>query len=274
MVRIYNPVSGALFEFDETHPVDAASIGAWELSYASPDRGLTQKEITQLKTQGKIGTYPDEFFLVDSSGASTHENVWPLDKALRHQRAIRSFERVNENGPPFPHWDHISKVNKREKIMVNFVPGPIVDSILASSRESAIDHVYRMMLTDAASTFRTMKTFQEKALEHARNLVDAVRDAAGRNGLPNNAEQADEKMTTGGKGKQASSTVRDRILAVLASEHQSLLPIDIAEKAGLNRHTVRRELQQMLNRGLVTRNRHQYSRQREALQTCTTSSPT
>jgi hypothetical protein len=272
MVKIYNPSFGALLEFDEKRPVDSARIGQWELSYASPDRGLTQKEITQLKTQAKIGFYPNEFFLVDSNGASTHQNAWPLDKAVRHRRAVHAFERVNENGPLFLHWDHISKVNKRERIRVNFVLGPIVDSVLASSRDSAIEHVHRMILTDAASRFRAMKTFREKALEHARNLVDAVRDATGRNGLPNNAEE--EKMRTGERGRQASSTVRDRILAVLASEHQALLPVEIAEKAELNKHTVRRELQQMLDRGLLTRNEHRYSPQREGLQTCRTSSPT
>jgi len=134
---------------------------------------------------------------VNSGTASPHEASPPLDKVLRHQRAVRAFERVNESGPPFLHWDHISKVNKIEKITVNFVPGPIVASILASSHDSAINHVYRMILTDGASTFRTMKTFQDKALEHARNLVDAVRDAAGHVAFPNNGKAEDEERWTG-----------------------------------------------------------------------------
>jgi len=268
MVKVYNPTYGALFQFDEKSPADPAEIGLWELSYASPERGLTPEELDVLKREHNIGFYPDEFFLVPSE-------EWPLGKTLRHQRAVQAFKQVNGNGPRFSHWNHVAKDNKRERVTVNFAPGPIVDSILASSRESAIEHVYRMMLTDAASRFRTMKTFQEKALEHARNVVDAVRDVAGRNGFLNNKEREDEKMRTDERGRRASSTVRDRILAVLAtSKDEPLLPVDIAKKAGLNRHTVQRELQQMLDEGLVTRTEHRYSRQREALQACTTSSPT
>jgi hypothetical protein len=89
------------------------------------------------------------------------------------------FRQVNEKGPVFPHWDNVSNMNNRERIVLNFAPGPIVDTILESSRDSAIGHIYRTILAGAASKFRVQKSFQEKALEHARNLVDAVREAAG-----------------------------------------------------------------------------------------------
>lgn len=272
MVKLYNPVYGVLFEFDETQPVDPAHFRQWVLNFTSLDRGLTHDEVMLLKTEGKIGTYPDEFYLVDSKEES-YKVSWSLDRVARHKQAVEAFQKVNENGPPFPHWDHIAKINKRDRIMVNFVPGPIVDSILTSSRDSAIDQIYRMIIADAASSFRNLKAFQGKALEHARNLVDAVRQAAANSAFPNNESQEGEKMTCK-KEERSSSTVREQISAVLANEKAPLSPIEIAQKTRLNRHTVRRELQDMRRQGLVTCNEHRYSLQSEALGACKISSLT
>jgi hypothetical protein len=277
MVKLYNPVYGVLFEFDETQPVDPAHVGQWVLNFTSPDRGLTHDEVMQLKTEGKIGTYPDEFYLVDSAISPSEEKgykvSWSLDRVTRHKQAVQAFQKVNENGPPFPYWDHIAKINKRDKIAVNFVPGPVIDSILTSSRDSAIDQIYRMIIADAASPFRNLKEFKGESLEHARNLVDAVRQAAAQSAFPNNESQEGEKMTCK-KEERTSSTVREQISAALANEKAPLLPIEIARKTRLNRHTVRRELQDMRRQGLVTCNEHRYSLQSEAPHTCKTSSPT
>jgi len=165
MLQVYNPSYGALFEFDETQPADPAKIGRWTLNYTSRDRGLTPDEIEELKANGKIGSYPDEFFLVGFG-------EWPLERVLLHRQAVQAFRRVNESGPAFPHRDRLG--NKRVKVTLNFIPGPVVDIILESSRDTATEKVSRMILAAVPSRFRTLRSFQKKAMEHARNLVEAV----------------------------------------------------------------------------------------------------
>jgi hypothetical protein len=81
-MKIYNPTHGVLLEIDEEHPADPASVGRWVLNHTSPERGLTPNEIAELKTNGKVGFYPDEFYLVDA------DTPWPPEKALRHQHAV------------------------------------------------------------------------------------------------------------------------------------------------------------------------------------------
>lgn len=240
MIRIYNPTYGALFEFDETRPADPKRIGAWALSYASPDRGLTPEEIATLKADGKIGFYPDEFFVVGSE-------EWPIEKVLRHQHAVQAFKGINMEGPSFPHCDDLS--NKRDRIRVDFVPGPIVDTILESSRDTAVDKVYRMVLQGVGSRFRALKAFREKALEHARNLVEAVKGV-------NNSMPAPQ---TSPRDERPRTPARERLLKFLAEAPVPLLPVDIARETGLNRHTVRRELQELLRDGLVVKQGHSYS---------------
>ena len=159
-MRIYNPTYGALFEFDEAKPADPKEIGAWQLSYASPERGLTSNEIQKLLSNGKIGSYPDEIHLVGSE-------QWPLSRVQTHQRAVKAFEAVNREGPRFAHKDKLG--NMRERIVVNFVSGPIVDLILASkSVEEAASKVYEMILSDVAAQFRKLKSFQAMAQTHAQ----------------------------------------------------------------------------------------------------------
>jgi hypothetical protein len=242
-MKIYNPVYGALFEVDENHPADPMAIGQWILNYSSPERGLTPNEITELKTKGKIGAYPDEFFLVDTT------MQWSLEKATRHRMAIQAFQKINEAGPPFSHWDNISSVNKRERIAVNFVPGPVVDGILTASNDSAVENVYRTILANVASRFRTNKAFQEKTREHARNLVQAVREVC----LP-------ARNGTFITQNNDSTPIREHILKFLDDKEQLFSPLEIAGGTHLNRNTVRRELQQLLCEGHIVRLGHNYGR--------------
>jgi len=112
---------------------------------------------------------------------------------------------------------------------VNFVPGPVVDDILAASNDSAAENVYRTILADVGTGFRTNKASQEKAREHARNLVQAVREAylsVGRNG--NSTIQHNDSAST-----------RERILKFLHDKEQLFSPLEIADRAHLNRNTVR-----------------------------------
>jgi len=129
-VKLYNPTYGVLFMFNETRSVDPEQIDKWTLSYASPERGLTPSEISELKTEGRIGAYPDEFLLVGTNG-------WPLERVQRHQRAVQAFRQANEKGPVFQHWDNVSRINNRERIVLDFVPGPIVDTILEACLHSS-----------------------------------------------------------------------------------------------------------------------------------------
>ncbi len=242
-MRVYNPVYGALFEVDENHPANPTAVGQWMLNYSSPTRGLTPNEIAEIKANGKIGFYPDEFFLVDP----TTTTAWPLEKTLCHQRAVQAFQRVNEIGPLYPHWDNVARIDKRDRIAVHFVPGPVVDQILATSNDSAVENVYRTILAGVGAKSRTNKKFQEKARAHAHNLVQAVREAYSdaRNGKthsPSNSQRS----------------IREHILKLLRDEKQLSSPIEIADKAGLNRNTVRRELQQLLSEGLIIRQARKY----------------
>lgn len=245
-MKIYNPVYGALFEIDETHPADPVAVGQWVLNYTSPGRGLIPDEIAELKAKGKIGFYPDEFFLVGDTAR------WSLGKVLNHQRAVQAFQKANGNGPAYPHWDHVASINKRDRITVSFVPGPIIDQILAASNDSAVENVYRTVLADVGAEFRTNKAFQEKARTHAHNLVHAVKEAYidARNG---NASSQDD----------SSPSIKERIMKSL-NEEQLLFPREIANRTGLNRNTVRRELQQLLKDGLITRREHKYGHKSEA----------
>jgi len=248
-MKIYNPTYGALFEVDETHPADPAAVGRWTLNYTAPGRGLTPNEIAELKAKGKIGFYPDEFFLVDDTAQ------WPLEKALSHQRAVQAFQKTNENGPIHPHWDRVASINKRDRVTVNFVPGPIVDQILTESGDSAVENVYRTILADAGATFRTNKEFQGKARVHAHSLVHAVREmcSSARNGKTS-------------AQNNSSPLIRESILKFLHDEEQLCSPREIANRTGLNRNTVRRELQQLLSKGLITRQEHKYGLKSEALE--------
>ncbi len=248
-MRIYNPIYGALFEIDENQPADPKAVGEWTLNYTSPTRGLTPDEITEIKTHTKIGFYPDEFFLVDPT------TQWPVERALRHQQAIQAFQKINEDGPAYPHWDNIASMNRRDRITVNFVPGPIVDQILAASSDSAVEDVYRAILDGVGSRFRAIKEFQDKAREHAHNLVQAVKDA--------NQDAKNEKAPTPTQDTGSLPT-RERILQFVQDKEELFAPREIADKTGLNRNTVRRELQQLLKAGLITCREHKYGRKREA----------
>jgi len=275
LLKVYNPTYGKLFEFDEARPADPARVGGWVLNYASPDRGLTSAEIEELKTRGKISDYPDEFCLVDST-------EWPLERTLRHQRAVKAFIQVNDNGEEFHYWNHLSNLNKRNRITLNFVPSPIVDMILQSSCDSAEEQVHRIIVNDAASEFRKKKTFQELAREHARKLVQAVRQANGTVSSANNSspsvahaplqEKSSGKTTPPEESAaQKTSPIRQRILECLAETTAPVPPLEIANRTDLNRHTIRRELQELLRQGLVIRQEHNYALARkENEMECTT----
>lgn len=248
-MRIYNPIYGALFEIDENQPADPKAVGEWTLNYTSPTRGLTPDEISEIKTNEKIGSYPDEFFLVDPTTS------WTIEKTLRHQQAVQAFQKINENGPLYPHWDHVASINRRDRIAVNFVPGPIVDQILAASSDSAVEDVYRAILDGVGSRFRAVKEFQDKAREHAHNLVQAVKEA--------HQDTRNEKVPTHGQDTSSLPT-RERILRFVQDKEELFSPREIADKTGLNRNTVRRELQQLLKGGLITCREHKYGRRLEA----------
>ena len=49
-----------------------------------------------------------------------------------------------------------------------------------------------------------------------------------------------------------------RILRLLAENANPLSPIEVADRLSLNRHTVRRKLQELLEKGVVVRQRHRY----------------
>lgn len=167
MLKLYNPTYGALFEFDEMKPADPKEIGSWILSYSSPKRGLLASEITELRSTGKIGQYPDEFYLVDGS-------EWSQSRVLAHKEAIETLEAINEQGPLFHYEDHLG--NENERIKVHFVPGPIVDLISgAESDEAAVSKIYELITSIAAARFKNLVEFQRQSRFHARNLVEAIR---------------------------------------------------------------------------------------------------
>jgi hypothetical protein len=235
-LKIYNPTYGAIFDIDETKPVDPKEIGAWQLSYAAHDRGLTREEIDQIKTRGKIGDYPDEFVLIGS-------NEWPAEKVDVHHKAVLAFNATNEGGPKIAHADKLG--NKMERIRVHFVPGPIVDMILSNGKRCT-QEVCDIILSNTASRFKHLKSFQLAAREHARALVKGVRRVT---------QGADLKMFA--RPREAGTT-RKHILESL-SRVDSMTPIQVASFTGLNHNTVRRELQDLLDDGLVVRDNHSYS---------------
>jgi DNA-binding transcriptional ArsR family regulator len=236
-LKIYNPTYGAIFDIDETKPADPEEIGAWQLSYAAHDRGLTSEEIDEIKAKGRIGFYPDEFVLVDS-------NEWPATKVNIHCKAVHAFDAVNQEGPRFRHADRLG--NKSERIRVDFVPGPIVDMILSSGKRCT-RNICDIILYNTASRFKHLKSFQRATREHARALVKGVRKVT---------KDADLKMFA---RPQEVRTTRKRILGTLSQASSPMTPIQVASSTGLNRNTVRRELQDLLDDGLVVRDNHSYS---------------
>jgi len=164
-ILIYNPTYGSLQRksLSKTLPEEKSY---WILSYAS-ERPLTKSEIEQLLKKGKIGTCPDEFYLVKKRGR------WTEEKVKKHLKQIKIFRKVNEKGEPFKWRDKYG--NENDKIFLNFVPGSIVDFINRSSREKAIEGLTEFMLNQASTRDRRKKSFQEACRRHAERLVDSVR---------------------------------------------------------------------------------------------------
>lgn len=236
-MKIYNPTYGALFEVDETNTADPEKIGRWVLSYAAKDRGLTEDEIKQLKQEGKIGSYPDEFYLVDAG-------EWPTARAAAHQNAVQVFKATDECGPMFRHTD--KEGNRMERIGVRFVPGPVVDMILSREDDQAAAEVADLILSSTASRYRRLKSFQKSANEHARALVKCVK-VNDTNSELQHAANCNLK------------SIERKILACLSQADKPKTPREIAEATELNRNTVRRELQEMLSKQLLKREDHYYS---------------
>lgn len=236
MMKIYNPTYGALFEVDEAKPADPEEIGKWVLSYAAKDRGLTEGEIKQLKQDGKIGSYPDEFYLVDAG-------EWSTARVAVHQNAVQVFKAIDEGGPVFRHAD--KEGNRIERIGVRFAPGPIVNVILDKEGEEAAANITEIILSSAASRYRRLKSFQKSANEHAKALVKCVK--------VNNAGLESPPTAT-----HNLKPIERKILAYLSQESGAKTPKEIAEATELNRNTVRRELQEMLSKQLLKREEHHY----------------
>jgi len=166
-MRIYNPTYGALLEFDETKPANPKEVGRWVLSYVSRDRGLLLEEIEELKRNGKVGFYPDEFYLIG-------KEEWTEEKVKEHMEAVRRFELVNENGPEIYYKDTCG--NDQTRIRVFFVAGEIVNTIQkAQSDREAVEKVCAFVISYTQKAFSKLDDFQRKARSHAFNLVMAVR---------------------------------------------------------------------------------------------------
>jgi len=166
-VEIYNPTYGALFTVDLTKTLPESEV--WVMSYASPDRPLKESEKKALMETGKIGVYPDEFYLVGREGL-TRELV------LKHQEQIKRYEKANEQGETYPWVDRDG--NPRDKVYVPFVPGPMVDIINNNPDAKAVEFLLQFMLDWAQKKYQKTRSFQDACLRHARKLVNAVRQVA------------------------------------------------------------------------------------------------
>ena len=164
-ILIYNPTYGSLQKksLNKTLPEEEP----WQLSYASPERPLKKSEIRQLLRKGKIGTYPDEFYLVKKKGR------WNEKRVKKHLKQVEAFEKTNENGEPFKWRDKYG--NEEGRIYLNFVPGPIVDLVNSTSKADAVEKLTQFMLNQASARDRKKKAFQEAVRRHAEKLVEAVR---------------------------------------------------------------------------------------------------
>lgn len=165
-IWIYNPTYGSVQVKDLTEkPLDEAHV--WEQSYASSDRPLKESEVKLLE-QGKMGYYPDEFYLVGKLVSKKLVSI--------HQRQVKAFSLVNHNGPAVDWKDKCG--NKRTQLSINFVPGPMVDIINQATNFQAANALFEIMCAGTSRTYHERKNFKKHARKFGWDLVMAVRKYA------------------------------------------------------------------------------------------------
>ena len=126
----------------------------------------------QLLKTGHLDEYPYEVFLVG-------RGKWTAERVKLHYAAIQAFKKVDtpEGGAEAIEWKD-KNGNDYDHMNVRFVAGPLVDFILKTSREKAIEGLKKDLIRDAQSRYRNLKSFQAACERHAEKLVDAVRAVA------------------------------------------------------------------------------------------------
>jgi len=164
-VWIYNPTYGSLQVKDLNDTLKEEDH--WVQSYVSSDRPLKECE-KKLLCSGKMGYYPDEFYLVDK--------LVSKELVQTHLEQIKAFSARNQNGPEIEWKDTLG--NEETRLRVAFVPGPIVDLINQTENSLSARYLFEMMLEKASSLYRNKRCFQKCAQKHSWDVILAVRTVA------------------------------------------------------------------------------------------------
>lgn len=175
---IYNPTYGSLQEKDLAKTLPEKD--PWELSYVARARALKESEKKALLETAKCGEYPGAFYLVAPPPPGTSDAAL-LKVVLRHfvdthKLQIADYKKANEAGEKYPHKD--KEGNERERIHLDFVPGPIVDIINENPDAKATTALYEFILQDTQAKWKGSARFRMASEGHARKLVAAVRSLA------------------------------------------------------------------------------------------------
>ena len=147
----------------------------WSIEACARVRGaavLKEKLRQEILKKGHVDQYPYERFLVG-------HGKWTVEKMKHHSKAVQALDKINTLATHTPEVEKFSWLdkygNQEEYMHLNFVSGPIVDFIEANPRQKAIDGLKEMILNNAQSKSKNLKSFQDAAQRHAERLVDAVR---------------------------------------------------------------------------------------------------